>query len=73
MRIVKERRGREPAVGHCEDCGGLVTLRHFTNTCECGADYNTSGSRLAPREFWGEETGESLSDIMMADTDPWGD
>ncbi len=48
---------REPAVGLCE-CGKEVELSHFTNTCECGADYNFAGQRLAPREQWGEETGE---------------
>jgi hypothetical protein len=35
-----------------------VTLSAFTNTCRCGRDYNSSGTELAPREFWGEETGE---------------
>lgn len=54
-----------PAVGRCEDCGMEVSLDGFTNTCErCGADYNSGGQRLAPREFWGEETGEHLSDIL---------
>lgn len=45
-------------------CGEEVELHGFTNTCECGCDYNMSGSLLAPREQWGEETGESLSDIL---------
>jgi hypothetical protein len=54
----------EPAVGIC-DCGEEVDLDGFTNTCEnCGADYNSSGQKLAPREQWGEETGEHLSDIL---------
>ena len=57
--------------GTCE-CGRSVDLFHFTNTCECGRDYNSSGQELAPRSQWGEETGESYSDIMLADTDPWG-
>jgi hypothetical protein len=49
---------REPAVGRC-GCGREVELGHFTNTCDgCGADYNGSGQRLAPRAQWGEETGE---------------
>jgi hypothetical protein len=53
-----------PAVGRC-DCGAAVTLDGFTCTCErCGADYNGSGQRLAPRSQWGEETGESLADIL---------
>jgi hypothetical protein len=47
-----------PAVGICDDCGSEVELRGFTNTCDCGADYNMSGQRLAPRSQWGEETGE---------------
>ena len=52
------------AIGLC-DCGEEVYLDGFTNTCyECGADYNMSGQRLAPREQWGEETGESLADII---------
>lgn len=33
-------------------------------TCECGAEYNSAGQRLAPREQWGEETGESYADIV---------
>ena len=60
---------RVPAVGICEECGEDVTLVGFTNTCECSADYNMSGQRLAPREFWGEETGESVADILAADSD----
>jgi len=56
--------GRERKIGECEDCGYPVPLLGFTNTCVCGTDYNMSGQRLAPREQWGEETGESLSDIL---------
>lgn len=57
----------EPAVGLCDDCGAKVTLGGFTNTCDCGADYNGSGQRLAPREQWGCETGESVADILAID------
>lgn len=54
----------EPAIGQC-DCGDEVVLDGFTCTCErCGADYNSSGQRLAPREQWGKETGEHLADIL---------
>ncbi len=54
----------ECAIGKC-DCGAHVDLDGFTCTCErCGTDYNQSGQRLAPREQWGEETGEHLSDIL---------
>ena len=62
----------EYAVGLCNNCQREVELRGFTNTCECGADYNGSGQQLADRSQWGSETGESVADIMMADTDPWG-
>ena len=50
-----------PAVGECS-CGRRVTLRNFTNTCGCGADYNSSGQLLACRSQWGEETGEHWTD-----------
>jgi hypothetical protein len=61
----------EPAVGECE-CGAHVSLGRFTNTCErCNRDYNSAGQMLAPREQWGEETGESVSDILMADVNPF--
>jgi len=53
----------EDATGQC-NCGCTVILDSFTNTCECGKDYNMSGQRLAPRSQWGEETGESLEDIL---------
>ncbi len=46
-------------------CRAWFSLDGFTNTCpECEADYNWSGTRLADRSQWGEETGESLSDIL---------
>lgn len=57
-----------PAVGECDCCGRDVHLYGFTNTCECGADYNMSGQMLAPREQWGEETGETAADILSFDS-----
>lgn len=60
---VREWSYRAPALLRC-DCGNEVSLDHFVNTCECGADYNSSGDRLAPRSQWGEETRESVSDIL---------
>jgi len=40
-------------------CGRWLECLNFTNTCpRCEADYNFAGQRLAPREQWGEETGE---------------
>jgi len=50
-------------------CGRTVLCSGFTNPCECGRDYNMSGQELAPRSQWGEETGESVSDILQADSD----
>jgi len=54
----------DPAVIRCDCCSGHVELHGFTNTCECGADYNMSGDMLAPRSQWGEETGEDLGEIL---------
>lgn len=57
------RHVRTPRIGRC--CGQEIVLDSFTNTCDvCGADYNSAGQHLAPRENWGEETGEILSDIL---------
>ena len=49
-------------------CGELVVCGRFTNACQCGADYDMSGTRLADRSQWGAETGESVSDILAADS-----
>lgn len=55
---------RHPAEGKC-DCGHVLALEAFTNTCErCGRDYNFAGQRLAPRSQWGYDTNESESDIL---------
>jgi hypothetical protein len=44
-------------------CGQWLRCDRFTVTCDgCGTDYNQSGQALAPREFWGEETGEHWSE-----------
>ena len=63
IQILKEREEGLPAIGQC-DCGRRVELEFFTNTCECGAEFNSSGQRLGPREFWGEETGEQPCDCV---------
>jgi len=58
-------RWTDPAIGLCDVCGDRVVLKGFTCTCDkCGADYNMSGQRLAPREQWGEETGEHWADVV---------
>ena len=52
-------------------CGEWLSCFGFTNTCSnCHADYNMSGQQLAPREQWGEETGESVADILSVDHSP---
>lgn len=57
-----EMRVTYPKMGHCT-CGEWVELsNNFTNTCDCGADYDSSGNLLTPRWQWGEETGEHWSD-----------
>ncbi len=45
-------------------CGEwLCVSGRFTTTCDhCDTDYNSAGQELAPREFWGEETGEHWSE-----------
>jgi uncharacterized CHY-type Zn-finger protein len=57
-------RYRHPSVIRCIDCRHEVTLGNFTNTCECGADYNNSGSKLVDRRLWGEETGEHWTECI---------
>ena len=54
---------RESAQIKC--CDVWLSLGKFTNTCDkCGADYNGSGQLLAPRQFWGEETGEHWTNCL---------
>lgn len=54
---------KEPRIGRCF-CGAAVELDKFTCPCACGRYYNWNGQLLAPREQWGEETGEHWSDIL---------
>jgi hypothetical protein len=61
----------------CE-CQQWVLCSGFTNTCHtCDRDYGMNGYQLAPRSQWGEETGESVADILQADNDyqdwAWGE
>tara|TARA_A100000164_G_scaffold85444_1_gene73142 strand:+ start:5404 stop:5793 length:390 start_codon:yes stop_codon:yes gene_type:complete len=53
---------RVPAQIKC--CGKWMSLGKFTNTCKCGADYNSSGQLLASRDQWGEETGEHWTECL---------
>lgn len=61
VRILRHRY-TIPAAGICE-CGATVELDGWTNTCECGRDYDSGGGLLAPRYCWGEETGEHYADL----------
>ena len=62
---IDEDGDKIPGSQQIKCCGKWMECDGFTNTCEeCGADYNWAGQRLASREQWGEETGESLSDIL---------
>lgn len=55
----------EPGSGTCA-CGRRVVLESsWANLCTCGREYNGSGQLLAPREHWGEETGETVGDMEV--------
>lgn len=50
---------RVPGHVEIECCGRMLVCTGFTTTCpHCERDYNWNGTMLAPRRFWGEETGE---------------
>jgi hypothetical protein len=68
IRRIPSAKPNRPGVGVvlCE-CGREVVCYGFTNTCECGRDYNHAGQGLAPRACWGEETNETAGDILMAE------
>ena len=64
----------EDALGRCE-CGLIVLLEDAVyNRCEgCGRFYNQVGQELSDPVTWGEETGESLSDILGPAPREWYD
>lgn len=55
----------------CVNCNEEVPLLNaFTNTCDsCGTDYDGQGNKLATREEWGWETGETAADIFYGGED----
>jgi len=63
--VVTEIRSRyrHPSVGVCH-CGEEIELGQFTNTCDCGLEYNSAGQQLADRRQWGEETGEHWTECV---------
>jgi hypothetical protein len=54
----------ERRITEVKHCGKWLVCDSFTNTCGCGTDFNSAGQRLAPRFFWGEETGEHWADLI---------
>ena len=61
IKVIHTKNGK---MGKCH-CGKMVELEGFTNTCDnCGRDYNWNGTELAPREQWGEETGEHHTECV---------
>lgn len=65
MAEMVTKKGVWPMIILCARCFTMIELQEFTNTCPgCQQDYNPMGQVLAPREQWGEETGESLSEIL---------
>jgi hypothetical protein len=44
-------------------CGRRVDLHSFTNSCDCGAEFNSFGQPLSDRSQWGMETGEHPADV----------
>jgi hypothetical protein len=54
----------EPAIIECVDCRRAVTLTHDAVRCACGRYYNLSGQALSDPSNWGEETGETATDIL---------
>lgn len=71
-KITKRNENGRPEEMRCQ-CGAIL---HFGRPgadvqCDrCGADYNSSGQRLAPRAQWGEETGETAADYDRGNNDP---
>lgn len=55
------------------DCGATL---HFdrpgadVDCHRCGREYNSAGQELAPREQWGEETGETAADYYRGFNNP---
>ncbi|SDK81371.1 hypothetical protein [Lacicoccus qingdaonensis] len=55
---------RDVLIIKCEECDEKVACTGFTNSCFCGADYDSNGDKLADRSQWGYETGENWRDII---------
>ena len=45
-----------PAIIECDYCKEPVVLNsYWANPCKCGCEYDSNGSVLALRRFWGDE------------------
>jgi len=46
----------------CPKCGKATPWDRMLGcyVCPCGCDFDSNGTVFAPREYWGEETGESF-------------
>jgi tRNA(Ile2) C34 agmatinyltransferase TiaS len=71
-RIIERREDGRPEVYLCP-CGGRMDYAGPGRDAECprcGTEYNSAGQTLAPREQWGEETGETSADYYRGLNDP---
>jgi len=65
IRWFEEKEGGHASCTAIKCCNEWMLCEKFTNNCEkCDKDYGMDGGRLAPRSHWGEETGETYSDII---------
>lgn len=71
-RITKRNDSGRPQEMRC-DCGATLEFGSPGSDIECqkcGTEYNSAGQKLAPREFWGEETGETAADYFAGFNNP---
>lgn len=71
-RITKRDEHGRPEEMRC-NCGKTLHFGPPGSDIECqkcGSEYNSSGQKLAPREQWGEETGETAADYYRGYNDP---
>lgn len=75
-RITKRNDDGRPTAMRC-DCGATIHTSDYRPGADmqcnrCGREYNSAGQALAPREQWGEETGETAQDYYRGFNDPEG-
>lgn len=63
--MCQRRTIRHPAIARCHCNARLELASSWLNTCDAGGrDYDGSGAALAPRQHWGEETGEHWAELV---------